>query len=432
MANLLSFDQAPPFSVPTRFFLTACFFGVAAGLLLALIGTDVFSSRWMPGLLALTHLLGTGVLLQVMVGACFQFIPVVTGANIPHPRIIAGIVHPLLVIATITLATAFLTIIPALFMIAAGVFVVALACFIITILIALRRAPVRNVLTGAFIWPLLALAITAGLGALLAVARAGEYPLPYETLTNAHLTWALGAWCMALLGSVATVVVPMFQMTSTYPRWFERGFAPAMFCMAGLWSGSMIGWQYAPAAAASAGFALAATFALLTLNLQAKRRRKVTDTTFFYFRLAMLLMLSESLLWAVHKGLGWGAADERFDLLLGLWALVGVLLSAVSGMLYKILPFLCWLHIQRHGPFLSAIPNMKEMLPDSRARKQFVAHLVALWLLTSALWVPLLSSVAGVAFAVSCAWLGWNLLGALRMYRATINRMPATAPRHES
>ncbi|QDX81057.1 hypothetical protein B9N43_07245 [Denitratisoma sp. DHT3] len=426
MASLLSFDQAPPFSVPARFFLTACLFGVAAGVMLAVLGGQVFASRWAPGLLALTHLVGTGVLLQVMVGACFQFIPVVTGANIAHPRVVASIVHPLLTLATVVLATAFLESVPALFLIAAGAFIVALSCFIATILLALKRAPTRSTLHSAFAWPLFALGVTVALGALLASAIASGSPFPYTRVTNTHLTWALGAWCMALLGSVATVVVPMFQMTPAYPRWFERGFAPAMFLVAGLWSTRIMGWSLVPAIAALAGFALVAAFAFLTLSLQAKRRRKLTDTTFAFFRLAALAILAEVLLWSAREYFGWWQAETRIDLLLGLWMLIGVLLSTVSGMLYKIVPFLCWVHIQRRGPFATTPPNMKEILPDGRARKQFFAHLTALGLLTIALWLPSLARLAGLVFALSSAWLGWNLLGALRIYRATMETIGRT------
>jgi hypothetical protein len=42
----LSFEQAPPISVPFRFFLTAPLFGMAAGLLLLWQGPAALASRW--------------------------------------------------------------------------------------------------------------------------------------------------------------------------------------------------------------------------------------------------------------------------------------------------------------------------------------------------------------------------------------------------
>ena len=70
----LSFEQAPPISVPFRFFLTAPLFGVAAGLLLIWFGADALASRWNAPTLALTHLLTVGFMLEAMCGALLQIL----------------------------------------------------------------------------------------------------------------------------------------------------------------------------------------------------------------------------------------------------------------------------------------------------------------------------------------------------------------------
>ena len=67
-AGELYLEQAPPFGVPLRYFLTAPLFGVAAALLLVAAGPAALTSRWSGLTLALTHLLTLGVLAQVMVG----------------------------------------------------------------------------------------------------------------------------------------------------------------------------------------------------------------------------------------------------------------------------------------------------------------------------------------------------------------------------
>ena len=93
---LLSFDQAPPLAVPPRFFLTAPLFLMLAGFLLLWQGEAALASRWAPATVALVHLFTVGFLLQVMLGALFQLLPVAVGARIKNPRSIARIVHPLL------------------------------------------------------------------------------------------------------------------------------------------------------------------------------------------------------------------------------------------------------------------------------------------------------------------------------------------------
>jgi hypothetical protein len=90
---LLSFDQAPPLAAPLRFFLTAPLFAILAGLLLLWSGPDLFASRWTPAALALTHLITVGFMLQVMLGAMIQILPVVAGANMSRPLLVASLVH---------------------------------------------------------------------------------------------------------------------------------------------------------------------------------------------------------------------------------------------------------------------------------------------------------------------------------------------------
>jgi len=89
MQALLSFDQAPPFAAPFRFFLTAPLFALFAGMLLLWSGPELFASRWTPAALALTHLISAGFMLQVMFGAMIQILPVVAGANIAQPLLLA-------------------------------------------------------------------------------------------------------------------------------------------------------------------------------------------------------------------------------------------------------------------------------------------------------------------------------------------------------
>ena len=57
----LPFEQAPPVSLPLRFFLTAPLFLLAAAGLIVL-SPDALASRWTPQALALTHALTLGFL----------------------------------------------------------------------------------------------------------------------------------------------------------------------------------------------------------------------------------------------------------------------------------------------------------------------------------------------------------------------------------
>ena len=115
MQPVLSFEQAPPVSVPFRFFLTAPLFGLAAALLLIWQPAAILDSRWTPASFALTHLMALGFMLQVMCGALLQMIPVVVGANIWQPHRVTMFTHAGLTIGTILLVGGFVSESPALF-----------------------------------------------------------------------------------------------------------------------------------------------------------------------------------------------------------------------------------------------------------------------------------------------------------------------------
>ena len=109
MQALLSYDQSPPFSAPLRFFLTAPLFGLLAGALVLWQGPELFASRWTPAALALTHLITVGFMLQIMLGALLQLLPVVAGAHLARPARVAAVVHAGLTLGALALVAAFLT-----------------------------------------------------------------------------------------------------------------------------------------------------------------------------------------------------------------------------------------------------------------------------------------------------------------------------------
>ncbi len=424
----LSFDQAPPISVPYRFFLVAPWFGVMAGILLAWSGSDAFASRWTPEALALTHLIALGFMLQAMSGALFQFIPVAVGGNVWRSRLVASAVQPLLVLATLLLVAGFLFNRPGLLSAAVPLFLLAVGGFVIALALALWRTPATGMTLWAMRMAIGGLAVTVLLGSFLAESLARGLPVPIVELTNIHLAWGLGGWALMLLAGVSYHVVPMFQLTRPYPLWFTRGFGPLLLLLLLAWSGQSflddLRW------AVAIGLPLLAivfAYAGMTLWLQYTRRRKIHDATSLYFRVAMLSLLAFAISGAAFFLIPAIGADPRSAVWLGVLAFAGVFVSAVTGMMYKITPFLNWLHLQRLGAPMSAVPNMKKMLAAEAMTGQLRLHVLALLLLLAAVWLPGLARLAGVAFAASSAWLGWNLISAVQRYRTFRDQIRAVA-----
>jgi len=430
----MSFEQAPPVWVPYRFFLTAPLFGIVAGLLLAWAGPDALTSRWTPAALALTHLLVAGFMLQAMCGALLQFIPVAAGANIWRPSLVAGLVHPVLVVGVSLLAAGFLAGPGPWFAAGAGLIVTALSGYVIVVGVALFRAPVKGATIVALRVALLALMVTYGLGFTLVQGLRGSTAVPLVEMTHVHAAWGLGGWSLLLLSGVSYYVVPMFQLTPAYPAWLGRVLPWGLLTVLLLWAGRLTGladgwlsWILL------AGMALAGVFAVVTLRLQAKRRRRVPDVTLTFFRGGMASLLA--VVAAVVAAIAVPPAPTFSEVpvwavTIGILLFVGLFVSVITGMLYKIVPFLNWLHLQRLGGLTIMPPNMKEMIPERDMAGQMRLHFVALAALLLAVAWPPLTAVAGLLFAASCVWLEWNLLSAVRVYVGFRDRIRAADACH--
>ena len=213
----LSYEQAPPFDVPLRFFLTAPWFLLLAAALVLWQGPAIFSSRWLPATLALTHLLTLGFMAQVMLGALLQILPVVVGVAVPRPRLTAALIHIPLTLGALALPIAFLSGHPLWFHPALGLLGLSFGVALIVIHLALWRAPVASGTVVALRCALVALLITIGLGLSLGGYFGWGLNLPVIALTHMQAAWGLVGWTALLVSGVAYLVVPIVNITPPYP-----------------------------------------------------------------------------------------------------------------------------------------------------------------------------------------------------------------------
>lgn len=419
MQALLSFDRAPPFTAPLRFFLTGPLFLVAAALVLLVAGPDLLASRWSPALLAATHLVTVGFMLQVMLGALIQILPVVAGANLARPLALARWLHGALSLGALFLAGGFLAGRPELLGVAAGLLGLGVAVFLGAAIRALAGVRSTSPTIRGLKLALFGLAGATGLGCLLALALARGWSVPLIALADLHAGWALGAWAGVLLAAMSYVVVPMFQLTQGYPARPSWWFPVVLLGLLVLWSAALAidaPWliRLAIGLVALAGIA----FAVFTLRLLARRRRARADATTLSWQFGLvcaILALSMLLTAAVYPEVaelpGW---SQAFGVLL----LVGGFVSFIVGMLYKIVPFLAWLHLQNLGGGVTPAPNMNRLLPGSDMQRQVRLHLLAVAVLLAAAIRPeWFARPSGVLLALANGWLLWNLMAAIRRYR---------------
>jgi hypothetical protein len=431
MPAALSFEQAPPLASTFRFFLTAPWFGVAAGALLAWIGAPALASRWSGTAAALTHLLAAGFMLQAMSGALLQIVPVVAGGNVWRPRLVAVLVHAAITLGASLLVAALLlgqaTWLPsAQLALGAGI-----ALFVGVVGLALLRTASTGASMAGLRIAVGALAITATLGIVLARILAGHPGPAFVPTADIHAALGLGAWALLLLAAVSFTVLPMFQLTPPYPRWMHRGLPAALFAL--LAARAALSWcvaQWAPwaeRAAAASALLLAAAFAVVTLRLQRRSRRARVDATRLFFRSAMLsLLLADTVLLAGQ--IAPAVTDfPGLDVAIGIVVMVGVFVSAICGMLYKIVPFVCWLKLPSQHGAAGPRPALGPVITEGAMRAQLRLHLAALALLVASVPFGGVTRAAGAMFALSCGLLGVNLARGVAHYRRIKGRIASVA-----
>ncbi|MCB1851404.1 MAG: hypothetical protein KDI83_11625 [Gammaproteobacteria bacterium] len=434
----LSLEQAPPISIPFRFFLSAPLFGIVSGFLVLFYGETLFVSRWSPLMLGLTHLMTLGYLTMVMCGAMLQMLPVIAGSPVPHVVMVGASLHVLLVLGTLALVLAFLTGTPLIMLIALIALGVGLSAFTVAVAIAQWRVISSGATVGGMKLAVSALLLTLLLGSIAALGYAGIIRIPnLAILADVHLGWGLLGWMGLLLISVSFQLVPMFQVTPEYPLWVKR-FLPWMIFVALLiWLLLRSGWIVAAWISLLAllvlmvvvfGFVL---FSIYTLLLQSRRKRRAPDVTLLFWRLGMILLAGSAMFWLSGVLFPPVREAQYFSILLGIGLVQGVALSVVNGMLYKIVPFLCWFHLQNRQMNLMcmmvSVPNMKEFVTDRAAKRQFYLHLSALLFSAAAAVMPLwFSRPAALLFIASNLLLLINLFLAVGRFRATFKLLEPT------
>lgn len=414
MQRKLNYGAMPPIWVPLVFLLAAPCFALAASLLLAWQGEAALVSRWTPSTLAMTHLLTLGFLTMTIVGALFQLLPVVAGAEIPQARPVAAVAWIGLVSGTVILASALgLGLGPAAFHAAAAV----LGLAALLVLAAIGRALSRRSVAAA--GPLVrgvrlaasGFGVTAALGGTLALYLGGVGAPDVLLLTDIHASWGLLGWVVALTVAVSFQVIPMFQGTANYPASREAGIPALLFALLLGWSAAALAGTTHWRTVAEAGVGVLLLWYVWATLVQFRRRKRQADVGTCYWIQAIVCLAAAVLVHLIPV-----ESDGR-PLVTGILVIVGFATSAINGMLYKIVPFLVWYHLQERAGVGMRVPAIRTIVDEARALRQWRWHLVAFGLLAASPLAPaVLARPAGLFQAMAMIFLIRDLASAAMLY----------------
>ncbi len=414
----LSLDQAPPLTAPARFFITAPIFAMFAAVMVFFLESSSLSSRYSSEAIALTHLFTIGVFAFVMLGALQQMLPVLAGVALPKALRVAQISHLFLVLGTLSLFFGLWLHLAWLMIIAAIALFGGFAIMLGAIIIALLRVKHFNATVKAMSVSVAFAAAIVLLGLYLLGGHASSNISKLSlALSNVHSVWAIFGFAGILVIGVSFQILPMFYVTTAFKEHFSK-YAIIVVAVA------LIAWLVLNLAfvgvAVVAKLFIALLFLLFgfeVLKKFQKRKRKLSDVTVWYWQLSTLSLMAGVMLWSVDE-----FVVLELSLLTSVFIGGGFLLSVMNGMLYKIVPFLVWFHLNGMG--YMNIPTMREMFDSRYAELQFIFHLLTLLLLLPfALGVDTLK-MAAVTLFISSALQLFNLLAALKVYQETKKRKP--------
>jgi len=365
---------SPPFAL-VRAHFAAGVLGLAtfAGLLLA-HAAELGGHHFQKPHLLLVHVAALGWLMPVALGAMLQLVPVLFEAPLASWKIGAaasvlyavgasGLVGHL---GTLSVGWG----LPLTAAMAAGAIWIHAAVLVLTVV----RGRASG-LTAAFVLAALAhLLFAVTLGFLLAWNLCAPYlPLSHLVVLRAHAhSAALGFFGMLVMGA-GLRLMEMFLVSRGAPElpgWIAFGTLNAALVL--LDASSLLGpWEAADGASAALAAVGIGAFAMQARLVFVRRVRRHADATWLLSGAGLAHLASAAGLGlALALGPAMPALRDRLVLAYGLVAIVGFAGSVVVGQLYKIVPFLVWLH--RFAPLAGTarVPAASELLAERPKRVQ--------------------------------------------------------------
>ena len=402
----LSLDQAPPISVPFRFFLSAPIFGVLISLIFLFSPFSQTSNQFHYVSIGIVHLFTLGILSMIIFGAMQQMMPVLAGAVIKKSKLFANIVHSSLVLGTLGLSFSFIFELKWLLHI--GVLFLAIAFFTFFIVSIKLLFNVKYLTSTVKAMRLFALAglITFILGLFLATSHiTSNLNEKYLVFVNTHILFGLLGFAFLLIMGVSFQVIPMFYVALDFPKFIQHKLPIILFIT--LFISFFIFYFEINFLFLKLIFVVMilsfAYFALKSLN---NRKRPVFDVTLWYWKFSLICLIISMIIWMFNI--------FESNYILAIIFAFGFLYSLLQGMVYKIIPFLSWFHLNSKGYF--KIPTIREFIEEKYIKVHFFLHFFSILFFLISYYENKFVYIAGILFLFSNILFLINAIVAIKKY----------------
>lgn len=416
--NGLSIDQAPPIFAPIRFYLTAPLFAILAGFLIFFSDAGILMSRYSTDAIVITHALTIGFLGFIMLGSLTQMLPVLAGVQIPKVNLVSKISYIFLVLGTLFMILGLKN--EAVVFDTAALLLLGLGFSMMIVVIAMAIVKVKNFnpTVKAMSVSLVFASITVLMGLFLLFTYVDEdYALYRNVVANVHSVWGIFGFGGILIIGVTFQVLPMFYVAPRFKQFCKRRVVLLISLGLVIWlltnifaeSYSVIGKSWI------ALFFWA--FATTVWRKLSARRRPISDVTVWYWRVASISLTLGAFLWIFDEYF-----HHEYIVMVAILLGGGFILSIMMGMLYKIIPFLVWFHLNAMG--YMSIPTMNEMIDKNLSRIQFILFVASLIGFIFAFYIPVLLKISALSFIISMVILQYNVIAPILIYNKTKKTKP--------
>ncbi len=366
-----------PASLPFRFFLGATLFHIAAWAVLIGAAEELAGYAGGPGpVLAALHLATLGVLAMTAMGAGYQLLPVISGRALAR-------IWPV--------ALSFWLFAPGVALLGLGMYMggggpglaamqmggalaaAGLAVFGLLSAHNLSRGGPVAVVAGHGWAALLGLAGLLGLGLVLIWDFSGGFLSQRAAIVRLHMLLALFGFMGMLAAGFSLVLIPMFVLSRALPAgpgW--AGLGLAALAILALGAAMRTGAEPWERAGILAGLGAALIHLWLMRRAERGSMRRRLGVSFLLIRTGRLALILALILSAAAQA---GLAPANAPALIGFILICGWLLSFLTGILQRILPFLASVHLSG----LSGAPMLlSELSPQMPLRLHAGGHLLAL------------------------------------------------------
>jgi len=364
--NSISQDFAPPFKLIAPFFILGGLFYIFATIFVFFIPIQEISFLDTK-ILSFVHIFLLGFVMMTIFGAMAQLVPVVLEVGHFGVELFYAI-WPLLGLGTILMGIGFLGS-PQLLPYGGLIVLIAMMIFVMEIFLTIKKVEKFNLVMTSVLISNTFLFFGIIFGLLMALGYAGTIDVDISALLKSHVFLVIGGYISITLMGLSLVLLPMFGLSHGFSK---KPLEIAMILMSvaviSVVASSFLDMEFLE----YLGYALAVVslvvYFYLVQTIFKTRARKELDIythslTYAYFSMLVSLVLGVIYLFNSYEPL----------LLTSGWLMFfGFFGFAITGHIYKIVPFLVW--FERFSPLVGKqkVPMLADMVPAKSSEAQFV------------------------------------------------------------